>query len=327
MKRILVCLTALMLLISGMAIAEEQPMVQDAMIVNTSATTGTPTEKADQIVVAQMDNEPGARPQLGIGYADIVYEMPVYNGGYTRYTAVFNDTIPEQIEAVRSARIVNVDLYLEYGGMFVHFGGQQHAGSSVYDYFNTVDMQKRYDGLSDSKNFYRDNQRSAPNNVVARIKQMYDNTDWTDITCKSPLRFSNTDYTVKGTAATSVNVKYRSGYEPSYEYSDGLYYRGYNGNVHKDGLTGEQLVCSNVIVQYMDYSWYDGASDRPIVGTTGANKCEYFIDGMHFTGYWERASVNDSTVYYDDEGNEVVFKPGKTFIQIVGGSEEVTIAE
>lgn len=326
MKKILVCLMAMILVFTSVSFAE-QSQIQDTLLAVGSITTGMPTDKPDQIMVAQFDNEPGARPQMGIGSADIVYETVLYNGGYTRYTAVFNDTIPEKIEAVRSARMVNVDMYLEYGGAFIHYGGQQHEGSSVYDYFDRVNMQARFDGLTDGKNFYRDNQRSAPNNVVGCLGQMYENTDWTNITCKSPLKFSEFGYTVKGVPAASFGVKYRSGYEPAYKYSDGLYYRFYNGSEHKDGLTGEQLTCSNVIIQYVDYAWYDGASDRPIVTTTGTNKCEYFIDGMHFTGYWERASVNDSTVYYDDEGNQVAFKPGKTFIQFVSGSEEITIAE
>ena len=326
MKRILICMIAILLAITTVSFAEEQSQIQDTLLAIGSATTGLPAEKPDQIMVAQLDNEPGARPQLGIGAADVVYEAVLYKGGYTRYTAVFNDEIPEQIEAVRSARIVNADIYLEYGGAFIHYGGQQYEGSSVYNYFDTVNMQVRYDGLSDGKNFYRDNQRSAPNNVVGRIGQMYDNIAWTNVTCKSPLKFSES-YTAKGTPASSVSVKYRSGYEPSYKYADGTYYRYYNGSEHKDGLDGEQLTCSNVILHYADYAWYDGASDRPIVTLTGSNKCEYFIGGMHFTGYWERSSVNDSTVYYDDEGNQVAFKPGKTFIQIVSGSEEIKIAE
>jgi len=318
MKKILVCMLAVMLALVSFAFAEEQP--------KTSLTTGLPTEKADQIMVVQMDNEPGARPQMGIGSADIVYELMLYNGGYTRYTVVFNDAIPEEVEAVRSARMVNADIYLEYGGAYVHFGGQQHEGSSVYDYFETINVQARYDGLSDGKNFYRDSQRSAPNNVIGRLGQMYENLDWTDITCKSPLTFGD-NYTVKGDDVASFGIKYRSGYEPSYTYADGLYYRNYNGSAHKDGQTDEQLTCSNIIMQYVDYTWFDGASDRPCVAVTGTNKCEYFIDGKHFTGYWERATVDDSTMYFDDEGNQVVFKPGKTYIQFLSGAEEITIAE
>ncbi|MBQ4089606.1 MAG: DUF3048 domain-containing protein [Clostridia bacterium] len=327
MKRLILTILAFILALSGVAFAEELPTIEDTALVPSSATTGYVKDEPDQIIVVQIDNEPGARPQLGISYADIIYEMVVYSGGYTRYTAVYNDTIPEKVEAVRSARMLNVDMYLEYGGAFVHFGGQEYEGTSVFDYFETVNMQARYDGLEHYGFFYRDDNREAPNNVVARLQKIADDVDWANVECTSPLRFSETDYTAKGEPVSEFSINYRSGYAPSYEYSDGIYYRNYNNSPHKDGQTGEQLTCSNVIVQHMEYEWFEGASDRPLITSVGSGKCDYFIDGMHFTGYWERSDLNESTVYYDDEGCRVYFKPGKTFIQIISETEEVAIAE
>ena len=72
-------------------------------------------------MLVQIDNTSGgidARAPWGASFADIVYETETYNGGYTRYTAVFNDTIPDQIEAIRSARIVHADIYSEYNGAY-----------------------------------------------------------------------------------------------------------------------------------------------------------------------------------------------------------------
>lgn len=328
MKRIWMCLLALCLLTSSLcAVADER--VYDVPLSSLSLTTGLETDKADQIMVAQMDNEPGARPQKGIASADIVYEIEVYNGGYTRYTAVFNDTIPNEIEAVRSTRIVNIDFYLEYGGCFIHFGGQQYEGSNIYDYVKTVNMQARFDGLSDSTNFYRDSNRKAPNNVVARFSQIYNQVNWDSTTASSPLHFSAANFTQGDEAANQFSIPYReTSYLPSYVYNpnDGLYYRYYNGERYVDGYTGEQVTCSNVIVQYMTYDWYNGASDAPKVTTVGSNRCDYFINGTHFTGTWVRDSLTSNTIYYDEAGNEVLFKPGKTFIQTLKDTKEVTIA-
>ena len=106
---------------------------------------------------------------------------------------------------------------------------------------------------------------------------------------------------------------------------EGVYRRYYNRKDMIDGTSGKNYDVENVIVMYADYSWYDGASDRPIVALTGTNKCEYFIGGKHFTGTWTRSSVSESTSYLDDEGNVVAFKPGKTFIQIVKPSIELEI--
>ena len=158
MKKIVCIALAVLMALACTAMAEGT---------NLSITTGLPTDTAPTTMVVQLDNEPGARPQKGIGSADIVYEIELYNGGYTRYTAVFNDNIPELVEAVRSARIINADVYSEYNGAFVHFGGQRYEGSSVYDYFNTMKFGKRWDGIgydngSDTSDFYRDRSRKAP---------------------------------------------------------------------------------------------------------------------------------------------------------------------
>ena len=336
MRRALMALLCIALVFATAAMAEMEVItdvpiaeanVAEGNVSGVSGTTGLPTEKPDRVMVSQMDNEPGARPQKGIGSADIVYETETYNGGYTRYTAVFNDTIPEQIEAIRSARMVHIDLFEEYGGAFIHYGAQYAEGSNAEEYLEQVGYGARYDGIKGISGFYRDKSRKAPNNVVCKLKDLYDKTDWTNVVCRSPLKFSETLYTQQGEAVNQFDVTYRDGsYHPSYVYSDGKYLRYYNGKPHKDGTTGAQLAYDNVIVQHAAYSWYDGDGDRPIVALFGRNTCDYFIGGMHFTGYWERSDVNSSTRYYDDAGNEVLFKPGKTFIQILKEGKEITYA-
>lgn len=319
-----VCIILAMLMALGCAAVAEGA--------NVSITTGLPTDQPARTLVVQLDNEPGARPQVGIGSADIVYEVELYNGGYTRYTAVFNDSVPELVEAVRSARIVNADIYTEYNGAFVHFGGQRYEGSSVYDYFGTLHFGKRWDGLSydngsDTSDFYRDRRRKAPNNVVCKLHNLLDKTDWTDITCTSPLKF-NAEFTVPaGDDVTNFRVPYRDSYSPSYVWDAAAnkYQRFYNGNAFVDGETGEQVLVDNVIVQSMDYAWYSGESDRPKVTTVGSGKCHYFIGGKHFTGTWVRESLSAPTTYLDDAGNEVRFNPGTTYIQTLKSEKDVEI--
>ena len=318
MKKIVCIVLAILLAFACTALAEGTGV---------SITTGLPTDHEAHTMVVQMDNEPGARPQKGIASADIVYEIELYNGGYTRYTVVFNDTIPELIEAIRSARIVNADVYAEYNGAFVHFGGQKYAGSSVYDYFGTMKIGARYDGINGLKEFYRDSSRKAPNNVVCKLTQLYDRTDWSSITCKSPLKFNDSTVIPEGDSVTSFKIPYRGSYTPSYQWDAdaGKYNRFYNDNPYIDGNTGEQVTCDNVIVQSVEYAWYSGQSDAPKVTTTGTGHCDYFFGGKHFTGSWQRDSVSANTVYYDDAGNEVLFNPGVTFIQLLKTEKSVEI--
>ncbi len=318
MKRILICAIILCVAVfSAAALAEA----------GTSVTTGLPTEAETHILMVQLDNEPGARPQKGIASADIVYEYEVYNGGYTRYTAVFNDTVPELVEAVRSARILHVDCALDYNAAFIHYGGQNYQGSNVYQYMGKVGPDLRVDGMSDDKHFYRDTARKAPNNVVCKLQLLMNDINWNGVDQRCPFAFSETEYTRGSEAADSVTVSYRDGaYVASYTYDadSGLYLRFYNDEPYIDGDTGEQIACANVIVQYMTYGWYNDEADAPKVTSTGANRCDYFIDGTHFTGTWSRASVDDATAYYDEAGNEVVLKAGKTYVQTLKDTKEIS---
>ena len=325
MKRVLILILALALFLPACAFAEAEVAAEPQL----SLTTGLPTDKPYNAFAVQFDNTSNARPQKNMSEADVIYEIEIANGGYTRYTAIFNDTIPEEVEAIRSARIHHADVALDWSATFVHFGGQQMEGSNVYDYFKQVGLN-RFDGLSDSKNFYRDNTRVAPYNVVGRLQQMAEKTEAPAAeTIHTPLTFSAENPTIKGEDVSVFRINYgeKIGFYPSYEYlaDEGVYRRYYNRKDMIDGTSGKNYDVENVIVMYADYSWYDGASDRPIVALTGTNKCEYFIGGKHFTGTWVRNSVQESTTYLDDEGNVVAFKPGKTFIQIIKPSVEIEI--
>lgn len=312
----LASLFAALLMLSSAACAEEA-----------SLTTGLMTDQPYCPMVVQMDNEPGARPQCGIASADVIYETEVYDGGYTRYTCVFNDTIPERVEAVRSARLMHLDIYQDWGGAFVNYGFQNAEGSDAASYAQEV-VTTLYNGITGLSAFYRDNSRKAPNNVVCRLRELYDQTESPE--ARSPLCFSDTP-TLQGEAVTAFSVPYSEsrGYYPSYEWDAeaGVYLRSYNGKAHLDGTTGEQVSCANVIVQYVDYSWYAGDGNRPIVEMTGTNRCDYFIGGMHFTGYWTRERVSDNTTYYDDAGNVVQLARGKTCIQLLRDTKSVEIQQ
>lgn len=319
MKRIMAIALALLMVMACAATAEGTGF---------SITTGLPTDKPARNMVVQMDNEPGARPQKGIASADVVYEVELYNGGYTRYTAVFNDTVPEEVEAIRSARIVNCDIYSDYDGAFVHFGARVEPDSNLYQYFNAYGFIAELDGNNHNsvKTYpnagslmYRDSGRKAPNNVVAKLAQLRDMVDWTPLNCKSPLKFREYPTIPEGEDVNSFQIVYREKYTPSYQWDpmQGKYLRFYNGSPFVDGYTNEQVTCDNVIVQHVEYAWFGGKSDAPKVTMYGTNACDYFIGGKHITGYWVRDHISMNTTYYDDAGNEVIFNPGKTYVEIL----------
>ena len=321
MKRFVSLLIALMVIFSMNAMAEG----------NVSLTTGLPTEAEDQKIIAvSIDNVGQGRPQRNMDCADVVYEIEIARGGYTRYLAIFNDNIPEIVEAVRSTRYIHIDLTSDWNAAFAHCGGASAATYNMYDYLKQFTFPGRFDYYKGDSHFYRDEKRAMPHNAVFKIQSAMEKVDTSVIAPRSPLSFSADNYTQRGEDCSSFKVKYNASITyPGYEYNsqDGLYYRTYLGQPHYDA-NGNQYACTNVIIMQMDFQGYrDNNGDRPVYTSYGSNKCDYFIRGRHFTGTWYRPDSSSATVYYDDDGNVVNFKPGKTFVQIVRNDTQLELGE
>jgi hypothetical protein len=61
------------------------------------------------------------------------------------------------------------------------------------------------------------------------------------------------------------------------------------------------------------------------VKLVGKGKARFFIGGKSFSGTWERKSLENQTVYYDESGKEITLQPGNTWIQIVQDDMQVTV--
>ena len=316
MKKILSTIVIALLLI---------PMIGLSEGTQYSLTTGLPTDKAYKPMVVSLDNHSDARPQVNIGMADVVYESVIQSDGYTRYLAVFNDEIPDVVEAVRSIRLLHAEQYLEWGGALVHHGQQEPPETNPVVYLQGFEVAARFNGLSD-KHFSR-SKRAAPHNSIADLAAMYSATP--DVTPRGPLKFSAEAPSVHGEDVGEFKITYRKNCAPLYRYNadEDVYYRFYDGeNPFVDRTTNAQLKYSNVIVMNAEYSYYANDGTRPLAKLVGSNTCDYFIGGKHFTGSWSRASADSNTVYVDDAGNEVLLNPGKTFIQVLsnGAGLEIT---
>ena len=77
-------------------------------------------ELANRPVTGVMiENSPDARPQSGLTDAGIVYEA-IAEGGVTRFLAIYQESQPQYIGPIRSARPYYLDFILEY--FFVNLG-------------------------------------------------------------------------------------------------------------------------------------------------------------------------------------------------------------
>jgi hypothetical protein len=288
-----------------------------------SLTTGLPTDKEYKPVQITLDNEPGARPQVGMSHADVVYEFECYTNGYTRYLAIFNDDVPKIAEGCRSTRVPALEMYANFGGSLAHYGGWNKGDADVNSYIDKLNVDAEFDGIKGDSHYYRDKKRKMPHNAVAELQSMQEDTP--EVEERQMLHFSADAPTVKGEDAKELSITYRTGYVSSFKYDakKNAYNYYFNGKQFKDGGNGSTLPFANVIIIKFDYSFADGRSNTPMIDSTGTHTVEYYIGGKHFTGTCERESVSTTTKFLDDEGNEVQFQPGKTYIALPDTSREV----
>jgi hypothetical protein len=80
---------------------------------------GNPVDRS--AVSVKIENDPEARPQSGLEDADIVWETMV-EGGVTRFIAVFNSKMPEDVGPVRSLRLADGAIVGPMKGLIVFSG-------------------------------------------------------------------------------------------------------------------------------------------------------------------------------------------------------------
>ena len=76
---------------------------------------------------------------------------------------------------------------------------------------------------------------------------------------------------------------------------------------------GNPITFSNVVVQFMGMS-YPESDERPLPVVTGTGNAEFFMGGKHYSGVWQRDTLQDQTVFYGPDGTEMPMQRGKTLI-------------
>lgn len=288
-----------------------------------SFTTGLPFFEDYKPVMAVIENSPAARPQTGLQTADIVYEVPV-EGRVTRLVCIFSDNVPEKIMPVRSARPPFLYLQSEWNSVFMHYGGSGPEERdwvqpySIYGHHLYAPIKDKYavDGLKGKWNKYykRVSGVKAPHNVEGNALLAQDLYDYEP----EPLywRFdASVDY--PGSTVSEISLKMASGTSDfvsyTYDADEDVYLRFMSGKPFKSAETKEQVSVKNIVVQYSSYEAVQGIKLWNMVGKGNA---DFYIGGKLVKGSWERESEDTKTVFYDSAGDQIVFRPGNTWVHL-----------
>jgi len=279
-----------------------------------------------------INNHIDARPQSGLVYADLVYEI-VAEGGITRFLAFFHTTTPEKIGPVRSTREYYLVLVKELSdAMIMHIGYSPQALLAI----DTWPVRSLFRGGCESYPgcTWRDNPRNVAYEHTAyvngvKLRELGLKLGWEG---KGDIRMytfkdNSEKYSTSSSASKiSIDFWYKGDYSSVFEYNPQnntyLKFTGYdsadNPIPHKDQETGQQVEVNNLIVQFAAETSIAGDDKgRLDYQLVGSGKALVFIDGKVVDATWSKASRDERTLFYDTNGQEIEFNRGKFWIAIV----------
>lgn len=278
-------------------------------------------------LAVMVNNHVDARPQSGLIYADIVFEI-VAEGGITRLMPFYLSEIPEKIGPVRSTREYYLVLVKELGdAMLMHIGWSPQALEAI----ETWPVRSLGRGGAP---FWRDNPRNVATEHTAYIdgNVMYETSealgwegtrDFQVWKFKDDLSLYNDHPSVSNIA---IDFWYRGDYSAAFQYDAGdnsyLRFMGYDENdvaiPHKDQETEEQIKVKNLIVQFVTEEAIPGDDkNRLNYELAGTGTGIVFLDGKAIDVTWNKQDRDGRTIYYDLDGQEIQFNRGKFWVSVV----------
>lgn len=268
-------------------------------------------------VIVTINNHPKARPQSGIGSADIVYEM-VAEGNITRLLALFQSEIPEVMGPVRSARDYFINITKGLDAFYVAHGYSPEAlqmlRNGVVDNINGM----QYDGTL----FRRSSDRVAPHNSYITDEHVIEGMEKvnarTEIEKSSVLSFYESAQEVPpGDPATVIDVRYGVNEDFHHVYSYDTITQQYNrssgGIVTIDKESTEDVLLANVLFFEVVHQTIDSVGRQQLDLTSGGT-AYLFQSGIMKEIEWQQL---DGVLVPMENGQPAKLVPGKSWIHLV----------
>jgi hypothetical protein len=309
-------------------------------------------------LAVMIENSVDARPQSGLGDADIVFEA-IAEGGVTRFMGMFYcgvqkyDTI---IAPVRSARTY----FIEYASgfnypLYVHVGGANIPGPANalgqigdYGWNQENDLNQFSIGYP---TFVRNNNRldrdvateHTMETTTELLWKVADKRDWTNIAPERKLgrktvggddwkeTYKGWNYQDKaGEIGDTSNVSYEFwdgfgdyGVEWQYNKEANTYKRLMAGEAHIDLNNNKQIEASNVIVLLTKEKGPIDELKHMLYTTIGKGNALIFKNGDVVKATWSKKTRESELEFFDRKGDEVEFARGLTWISVVSSTTEV----
>ncbi len=268
-----------------------------------------------------IENSPDSRPQSGLAQAGVVFEA-IAEGGITRFLALFQDTAPDDVGPIRSARPYYIQWALGFDAAYAHVGGSPEALADIKNW-GVRDLDQFANGGS----YHRIAARAAPHNVytsVAALNQLetakgYTASTFTGFARKQPAPS-------KQPTAKSIDLTFSGAlYNVHYDYNTvtNSYNRSEGGVAHTDANGNKQISPNVVVALVMPYGL--AADDHHSrYGTIGSGQAYIFQDGTVTMGQWTKTSEKSQFTFTDPAGKPLALNPGQTWLSAMASTSKVS---
>ena len=272
-----------------------------------------------------IDNHPDARPLSGLASASLVYEAPA-EGGITRFMAIYPaDDLVKRIGPVRSSRSYHLDWAAEFDSLYAHVGGSPESLNLIKQ-SELRDLNEFWNG----KYFWRDLSRRSPHKIFTSTGLLHnafeDKFGDEEIVLAEAWRFKEdlrmedrpleTDDVVIDWSSPVHKVAW------CYD-NEGNFYRRLQASQEQRDEDNSPVRVKNVILQFSAIKVIDQIGRRQIK-TIGEGRAVILNDGQITEAIWNKASATSRTRYLTPDGDEVFFNVGKTWVEIIPQSMEVS---
>lgn len=288
-------------------------------------------------MVIKVSNYPrSGRPHAGLSQADLVFDYYI-GEGMNRFAAIYYSQNTPQVGPIRSARLVDAQLANMYQGILAFKG----AWYKVNEYIYSSLKKKAISGSPSTCPGICDAGEETVISMFANTAELSLYVTDKGFCDASQLDLAGMVFSEElprdGRPAPDLSVifSYYNRAEWHYDLATGTYLRwiesvdGAEGEEIitmiplTDANTGMQLAFENVVILFAKHDMYAATYfDLELDSNTSGARMVLLRDGKAFDGIWKSAGENRPLQFFSPEGDHLAFKPGNTWLVLVGSKSE-----
>jgi Protein of unknown function (DUF3048) N-terminal domain/Protein of unknown function (DUF3048) C-terminal domain len=273
-----------------------------------------PALAARVAVVVKVSNDPGARPQSGLQYADMVFEA--WGAGPTRFATIFQSQDAPKVGPIRSARTQDVDLVGSFNGaVFACSGGNNGAIAAIRGSDLLVLTESQGPG------WFLDKTRRRPHATFNDTASLRSNAAPDRPGPAQQLQYRKDGAAATGEASDGFKLHIENVHaEWHYVATSDSYQRSQEGHPHVMA-DGTRVEFNNVVVLWIDYGHSTADGRSPDGGTIGSGDAVVFTNGKQIPAHWARGDRLQPMSLSDAGGAPILLTPGTTWFELANGGK------